>query len=61
MDKMEEIIECYINRVCMGEYVRCEVCGAWHDDGGMLEYNNKYVYVCFDCMERKNDGNCNRF
>lgn len=48
---MEKFIEYYMERVNIGHYVPCEICGHLHDDGGLTEYNGKEVYACLDCLE----------
>lgn len=51
MKKEKKIIEYYMKRMSIGNYVSCEVCGCVHDDGGMMTYKGKEVYACFDCLE----------
>ena len=49
--KMNEVLEQYAKRVCLGSYVPCEICRNLHDDGGLMTYKGKEVYVCLDCLE----------
>jgi len=54
MSELDKAIEAYIKRVELGKYVPCELCGKYHDDGGIKEYKGKQLYVCFDCLEKEN-------
>lgn len=51
-DTLNEVINQYVKRVSLGSYVPCEICGALHDDGGLMMYKGKEVYACLDCMEK---------
>lgn len=33
------------------KYTKCSICGHWHDDGSLINFNGHIYALCLDCIE----------